>query len=93
VSDPGHRNRLERRSKPPPRNSIKSQDVYYRAYRLTCHKRDRFLGNPDFAALDAAEQFRRLAGLIAVELGADPKTREPVRRAVEDAMTGHLPAW
>jgi hypothetical protein len=46
---------------------------------------------PDSAALEAAEQFRRLAGLIAVELGADPELREPVLRAVEDAMTGHLP--
>jgi hypothetical protein len=64
--------------------------LYRQAYRLTCFRRDRFLSDPDFAALDGAEQVRRLVGLIAVELGADLTVRDAVRRGVEDAMAGHL---
>jgi hypothetical protein len=64
--------------------------LYRNAYRLTCYRRGRFLGDPDFAALDAIEKVRRLAGLIAVELGADPTVRDAIQRGVEDAMAGHL---
>jgi hypothetical protein len=64
--------------------------LYRQAYRLACFRRDRFLGDPDFAILYGAEQVRRHAGLIAVEPGADPTARDSIQRGVEDAMAGHL---
>jgi hypothetical protein len=64
--------------------------LYRRAYRLTCHKRDRFLSDPRLSFLNPDEKSRLLVDKVAAELRAKPDSRDEVRREVEDAMAGHL---
>jgi hypothetical protein len=64
--------------------------LYRSSSRLTCHKRDRFVSDPDNSLLMPSEQFRRLVDLVAAELGAKPDSRDEVRRGVEISVAGHL---
>jgi hypothetical protein len=67
-----------------------AKTLYRGYYRPTCHKRDRFLSNPDNSHLSPSELVSGLVELVAAELGAKPDPRDEVRRGVEDAMAGHL---